>query len=254
MKIQNSAAVVTGGASGLGLAVVQNLLKAGAKVGIIDLPKEENEKKVRELGENAFFLPADVSQEDKVQSALDAMDKTHPLRIAVNCAGIAFAIKTLQKDKASDLASFKMTLEVNLVGTFNVCRLAAERMAKNEANADGERGVLINTSSIAAYDGQMGQVAYAASKGGIVAMTLPMARDLAKYGIRVLTIAPGIFDTPLLALLPESARQSLAEQVPFPHRLGLPSEFAALAQHMIENPMLNGEVVRLDGALRMGLK
>ncbi|MCE9624020.1 MAG: 3-hydroxyacyl-CoA dehydrogenase [Deltaproteobacteria bacterium] len=255
MQLQDKVAIVTGGASGLGRAVVDLFLSSGAKVVVLDLPKEENIKSVASLGEKALFAPADVSDEAEVTKALEAgKQKFGGIHIAVNCAGIAFALKTLQKGQPVDLASFDMTLRVNLLGTFNVCRLAAKYMAENQPGPDGERGVLINTASIAAYDGQMGQTAYAASKGGIVALTLPMARDLAPYGIRVLTIAPGIFDTPMLAMLPEPARVSLAEQVPFPKRLGNPAEFAALAKHLVENSMLNGEVIRIDGALRMGMK
>lgn len=255
MQLQDKVAVVTGGASGLGRAVVDLFLSSGAKVVVLDLPREENIKSVASLGERALFAPADVSDEVAVTKALEAgKQKFGGIHIAVNCAGIAFALKTLQKGQPVDLASFDMTLRVNLLGTFNVCRLAAKFMAENQPGPDGERGVLINTASIAAYDGQMGQTAYAASKGGIVALTLPMARDLAPYGIRVLTIAPGIFDTPMLAMLPEPARVSLAEQVPFPKRLGNPAEFASLAKHIVENSMLNGEVIRIDGALRMGMK
>ncbi len=255
MQLKNSVAVVTGGASGLGRAVAEGFLAAGAKVAVVDLPREENQTSVAALGENALFTPADVSDEAAVLKALEAaVQRFGALHVAVSCAGIAFALKTLQKGQPVDLQTFELTLKVNLAGTFNVCRLAAKFMAENTPNADGERGVLINTASIAAFDGQMGQTAYAASKGGIVSLTLPMARDLAAYGIRVMTIAPGIFDTPMLAKLPEAARLSLAEQVPFPKRLGHPAEYAALARHIVENPMLNGTVIRLDGALRMGVK
>ena len=255
MQLKDKVAVVTGGASGLGRAVAELFIKSGAKIVILDLARDDNAKNVAALGEHALFAPADVSDEAAVTQALDAgKARFGSIDIAVNCAGIAFALKILQKGKPVDLQTFEMTLRVNLLGTFNVCRLAAQRMAENNPNSDGERGVLINTASIAAFDGQMGQTAYAASKGGIVALTLPMARDLASYGIRVLTIAPGTFDTPMLALLPEAARQSLAEQIPFPKRLGDPAEFAALAKHIVENPMLNGEVIRIDGALRMGVK
>lgn len=253
MNLQGKTAVVTGGASGLGRAVVEAFAKSGARVAIIDLPKEGNEKAAKDL--DALFTPADVSSSDQVKQALaTAKESFGAIHVAVNCAGIAFALKTLQKGKAVDLDSFELTLKVNLIGTFNVCRLAAESMSGNEADENGERGVLINTASIAAFDGQMGQTAYAASKGGIAAMTLPLARDLAAFGIRAVTIAPGIFDTPMLALLPEAARQSLGDQVPFPKRLGRPAEFGALAKHIVENPMINGEVIRLDGALRMGMK
>ncbi|MDL1872709.1 3-hydroxyacyl-CoA dehydrogenase [Deltaproteobacteria bacterium PRO3] len=255
MQLNDSVALVTGGASGLGRAVAEAFLQSGAKVVVVDLARDENAASVAQLGERALFAPADVSDEAAVQQALAAAkERFGALHVAVNCAGIAFALKTLQKGQPVDLQTFEFTLKVNLVGTFNVCRLAAALMAENAPNADGERGVLINTASIAAFDGQMGQTAYAASKGGIVSLTLPLARDLAAYGIRVATIAPGIFDTPMLAKLPEPARQSLAEQVPFPKRLGNPAEFAALARHIVENPMLNGEVIRLDGALRMGMK
>lgn len=253
MNLQGKTAVVTGGASGLGRAVVEAFAKSGARVAVIDLPKEANEKAAKEI--DALFTPADVSSADQVKQALaTTQERFGAIHVAVNCAGIAFALKTLQKGKAVDLDSFELTMKVNLIGTFNVCRLAAERMAENTPDENGERGVLINTASIAAFDGQMGQTAYAASKGGIVAMTLPLARDLAAFGIRAVTIAPGTFDTPMLALLPEAARQSLGEAVPFPKRLGRPSEFGALAKHIVENPMLNGEVIRLDGALRMGMK
>ncbi|MCC6272449.1 MAG: 3-hydroxyacyl-CoA dehydrogenase [Deltaproteobacteria bacterium] len=255
MQLKDSVALVTGGASGLGRAVAEAFLKSGAKVVVVDLARDENAASVAQLGERALFAPADVSDEAAVKQALAAAkERFGALHVAVNCAGIAFALKTLQKGQPVDLQTFEFTLKVNLVGTFNVCRLAAALMAENAPNADGERGVLINTASIAAFDGQMGQTAYAASKGGIVSLTLPLARDLAAYGIRVATIAPGIFDTPMLAKLPEPARQSLAEQVPFPKRLGNPAEFAALARHIVENSMLNGEVIRLDGALRMGMK
>jgi len=255
MQLNDHVALVTGGASGLGRAVAEAFLQSGAKVVVVDLAREENAESAAQLGERALFAPADVSDEAAVRQALAATkERFGALHVAVNCAGIAFALKTLQKGRPVDLQTFEFTLKVNLIGTFNVCRLAAALMAENSPNADGERGVLINTASIAAFDGQMGQTAYAASKGGIASLTLPLARDLAAYGIRVATIAPGIFDTPMLAKLPEPARQSLAEQVPFPKRLGNPAEFAALARHIVENPMLNGEVIRLDGALRMGMK
>lgn len=255
MKLADSNFLVTGGASGLGQAVAQRLLKIGAKVGVLDLPNDQNAKNVESLGANAQFCPADITQTDSVQEALDSIkNKWGPLHGAINCAGIASAAKTLKKGEPYPLEIFSRTLEVNLTGTFNVCRLAAAMMATNDPNENGERGVLINTASIAAFEGQMGQTAYAASKGGIAALTLPLARDLSQYGIRVVTIAPGIFDTPMMGLLPENIRKSLGDQVPFPKRLGNPEEYAALAQHILENPMLNGEVIRLDGALRMGIK
>lgn len=255
MKIQNISVLVTGGASGLGRAVAATLLQAGARVTVLDLPNEKNMQSVKEMNGDVQFVPCDVTNSEQIENAItQAKEKFGPIKAAINCAGIAFAIKTLSKSGVATLDPFNKTLAVNLVGTFNVCRLAAAAMAENQPNEDGERGVLVNTASVAAYDGQMGQVAYSASKGGIVGMTLPLARDLAQSGIRVMTIAPGIFDTPMLALLPEAARESLGKQVPFPSRLGRPSEFASLVQQIIENPMLNGEVIRLDGALRMGMR
>lgn len=255
MQLKDAVAFITGGGSGLGRAVAEAIVAAGGRVAVLDLPRPENEQAVAQLGPAACFVPGDVTSTEQVVQALEKIRKKFQrLDIAVNCAGIAFAVKTLQKTGPADLETFEKTLRVNLLGTFNVCRLAAAAMAENPPNEDGERGVLINTASIAAFDGQMGQVAYAASKGGIVAMTLPLARDLSRFGIRVVTIAPGIFDTPMLAGLPEPARKSLGEQVPFPSRLGHPAEFAALVRHIVENPMLNGEVIRLDGALRMGIK
>ncbi len=253
MKINQSTVMVTGGGSGLGWATAQFFRELGANVAILDLEKDETREKVKGLGDQSVFFPADITQEPQVKEAISAIIKQMgPLKVVVNCAGVASASKTLQGGKPHPLDLFKFTLEVNLLGTFNICRLAAEAMSQNSPGDSGERGVLINTASIAAYDGQVGQVAYSASKGGIVAMTLPMARDLASHGIRVMAIAPGIFDTPMLALLPEKVRQSLGQQVPFPPRLGSPKEFAQLVGQIVENPMLNGEVIRLDGALRMG--
>jgi NAD(P)-dependent dehydrogenase (short-subunit alcohol dehydrogenase family) len=205
-----------------------------------------------ELGPHALFAACDVTSADDVGAAIDAaVGRFGPIHGLVNCAGVAIAEKTHGKRGAHDLGSFTFVIQVNLIGTFNCIRLAAARMMTNQPNEEGERGVIINTASVAAFDGQIGQAAYSASKGGIVGMTLPIARDLAGYGIRVVTIAPGLFDTPLLAMLPEPARQSLAQQTPFPQRFGRPSEYAALAAHIIENPMLNGETIRLDGAIRM---
>jgi len=247
MQIKDSVAVVTGGASGLGLATTKRLLDAGGSVVVIDLKGEEV---VAELGPRAKFVATDVTDEAGVSAALDAAEEMGPLRINVNCAGIGNAIKTLSKDGAFPLAGFRKVVEVNLIGTFNVIRLSAERIAKTEA-VDGEKGVIINTASVAAYDGQIGQAAYSASKGGVVGMTLPIARDLSRELIRVCTIAPGLFKTPLLGSLPEEAQKSLGQQVPHPARLGDPDEYGFLAQHIIENPMLNGEVIRLDGAIRM---
>jgi NAD(P)-dependent dehydrogenase (short-subunit alcohol dehydrogenase family) len=255
MNLNNSSSLVTGGASGLGLAVAKMLVQAGSRVAVLDLASPEAEAQVNALGSAAFFCPADVTQPDEVRAALAQVASAGKgLRLAVNCAGVGIAGKILQKGEPADQSIFEKTVAINLFGTFNVCRLAAALIAKNAPNEEGERGVIVNTASIAAYEGQMGQTAYAASKGGIVAMTLPLARDLASYGIRVMTIAPGLFDTPLLSKLPEEVRQSLAASVPFPSRLGRPEEFAALVKHIAENPMLNGEVIRLDGALRMGMK
>ncbi|MGB8403916.1 MAG: 3-hydroxyacyl-CoA dehydrogenase [Mycobacterium sp.] len=247
MLIKDSVAVVTGGASGLGLATTKRLLDAGASVVVIDLKGEDA---VAELGARAKFVGTDVTDEAGVTAALDAAEAMGPVRINVNCAGIGNAIKTLSKDGAFPLAGFRKVVEVNLIGTFNVIRLAAERIAKTDA-INGERGVIVNTASVAAFDGQIGQAAYSASKGGVVGMTLPIARDLSRELIRVCTIAPGLFKTPLLGSLPEEAQKSLGAQVPHPARLGDPDEYGALAQHIIENPMLNGEVIRLDGAIRM---
>jgi len=247
MLIKDSVAVVTGGASGLGLATTKRLLDAGASVVVIDLKGEDV---VAELGPRAKFVATDVTDEAGVAAALDAAEAMGTLRINVNCAGIGNAIKTLSKDGAFPLAGFRKVVEVNLIGTFNVIRLSAERIAKADA-INGEKGVIINTASVAAFDGQIGQAAYSASKGGVVGMTLPIARDLSRELIRVCTIAPGLFKTPLLGSLPEEAQKSLGQQVPHPARLGDPDEYGALAQHIIENPMLNGEVIRLDGAIRM---
>ncbi|AKE88032.1 MULTISPECIES: 3-hydroxyacyl-CoA dehydrogenase [Rhodococcus] len=250
MIVNDSVAVVTGGASGLGLATVKALLADGAQVVIIDLPSSNGETVAKELGDRVRFAAADVTDEAAVVEALDLAESLGPLRVAVNCAGIGNAIKTVSKKGAFPLADFTKIINVNLVGTFNVIRLAAERIAKTEP-IDGERGVIINTASVAAFDGQIGQAAYSASKGGVVGMTLPIARDLASLLIRVVTIAPGLFKTPLLGSLPEEAQASLGQQVPHPARLGDPSEYGALAAHIVSNPMLNGEVIRLDGAIRM---
>jgi NAD(P)-dependent dehydrogenase (short-subunit alcohol dehydrogenase family) len=250
VEIADAVALVTGGASGLGLATTKRLLDAGAQVVVLDLKGEEV---VRKLGDRARFAPADVTDEKAVTSALDIAESLGPLRIVVNCAGTGNAIRVLGKDGVFPLDAFRKVVDINLIGTFNVLRLGAERIAKTEpVGPNGEeRGVIINTASVAAFDGQIGQAAYSASKGGVVGMTLPIARDLAGKGIRVVTIAPGLFDTPLLAGLPEPARESLGKQVPHPSRLGKPDEYGALAVHIVENPMLNGEVIRLDGAIRM---
>ena len=252
MHIEGKAFIATGGASGLGRAAAEAIVAAGGRVVLLDVNAEAGAVTQRALGANAAFVKADVTSETEVQSAVDtAIAAFGRLDGVVNAAGIGPAAKVLGKNGPHPLDLFEKTIRVNLVGTFNVLRLAAAAMAKNTPAENGERGVVINTASIAAYDGQIGQPAYAASKGGIVALTLPVAREFAPLGIRVMTIAPGIFDTPLLAALPEAARVSLGQQVPFPSRLGRPSEYGALVRHILENEMLNGEVIRLDGALRM---
>ncbi|GAC1348568.1 MAG: 3-hydroxyacyl-CoA dehydrogenase [Ktedonobacteraceae bacterium] len=253
MQLENKGVLVTGGASGLGAACVRLLRQSGARVVIADLNSETGNALAQELGEATLFVQTNVTDEESVQATVQAaVAKFGGLHVTINCAGIGVAEKVLGKNGPSSLASFNKVIQVNLIGTFNTIRLAAAVMSNNSPNAGGERGVIINTASVAAFDGQIGQVAYSASKGGIVGMTLPIARELARYGIRVMTIAPGIFDTPLLAGLPEPARLSLGQQVPFPARLGRPDEYAALAKHIIENEMLNGEVIRLDGGIRMG--
>ena len=251
MLIDGSRALVCGGASGLGAATARRLHAAGALVTIADVNAERAEALVAELRERAAFVRCDVTDPVQVDEAVIAARGAGTLRIAVTCAGVGWAEKTAGKRGPHSLEPFQTVLNINLVGTFNVLRLAAAAMLANEPDDEGERGVCINTASIAAYDGQIGQLAYSASKGGIVGMTLPAARDLAASGIRVMTVAPGLFDTPLLAGLPEEARAALGEQVPHPHRLGRPDEYAELAAHIVANPMLNGEVIRLDGALRM---
>jgi NAD(P)-dependent dehydrogenase (short-subunit alcohol dehydrogenase family) len=245
-------ALVTGGASGLGRATVERLIEAGATVVIVDLPASDGVTVAKELGDPVRFAAADVTNESDVQAAVEtAVNDFGGLHIVVNCAGVGFPGRVLTRDgAANDLDRFEFVVRVNLIGTFNVLRLAAAQIAKQETDGE-ERGVIVNTASIAAFDGQIGQAAYSASKGGIVGMTLPIARDLASKQIRCVSIAPGTFDTPMLAGLPEEARQKLAEGIPHPHRLGNPSEYAALVLHIVENPMLNGEVIRLDGALRM---
>ena len=255
MEIKDAVAVVTGGASGLGLATTKRLLDAGAQVVVLDIRgKEAVDQLGAELGDRVTFAQTDVTDEAAVTAALDAAEALGPLRIVINCAGTGNAIKTLGKDGPFPLDAFRKVVEINLIGTFNVIRLGAERIAKTEpiGSPDSpERGVIVNTASVAAFDGQIGQAAYSASKGGVVGMTLPIARDLSRDLIRVVTIAPGLFDTPLLAGLPEPAKESLGKQVPHPSRLGKPDEYGALAVHIVENPMLNGEVIRLDGAIRM---
>ncbi|TAK36580.1 MAG: 3-hydroxyacyl-CoA dehydrogenase [Chloroflexota bacterium] len=253
MQLSNMTAVITGGASGLGEATARRLHSRGANVVLVDFNGESGVALAKELGPRAAFAHADVTITEHLQNAMDfAAAKFGELNVLVNCAGIGPAVRTLSKSGPHDIDQFKKVIAVNLVGTFDAIRLAAEKMAQNGPNELGERGVIINTASIAAYEGQIGQVAYAASKAGIVGLTITVARDLAHLGIRVCTIAPGTFDTPLLATLSEEVRASLGKQIPFPSRLGRPDEFAMLAQQIIENPVLNGETIRLDGALRMG--
>ncbi len=250
MDISDGVALVTGGASGLGLATTKALRAAGAQVVILDLPTSAGEQRAGELGDGVQFAAADVRSEADVAAALDSADALGPLRVAVNCAGTGNAIRTIGRKGVFPLADFTRIVEINLIGTFNVIRLAAERMVRHDPVGE-ERGVIVNTASVAAFDGQIGQAAYSASKGGVVGMTLPIARDLATARIRVVTIAPGLFDTPLLAGSSDEVRASLGAQVPHPARLGDPAEFGALAAHIVANPMLNGEVIRLDGAIRM---
>lgn len=251
MQLNGSVIAVTGGASGLGLATAQRLVTAGAKVALVDLPASNGEAVAKELGENAVFTPGDVTDEVSFGEALDAADNVGPLKGLVHCAGSGRRLRLLDKEgNPGSLEDFEFVLKLNLVGSFNALRLGAARMAKHEAQ-DGERGAIIMTASVAAYEGQIGQIPYTATKAGIVGMTLTAARDLASKGIRVCSIAPGIMDTPLLGRLREDVRQSLADSVPNPRRLGLPDEFAHLASHILENAYLNGETIRLDGALRM---
>jgi len=252
LQIENHVAVITGGASGLGEATVRKIVSKGGKAVILDLSREKGNALAEELGSDVLYIHTDVTDESAVQTALDqAVEAFGHFHFLINCAGIGSAEKTFGRKGSHELASFSKVIQINLIGTFNVIRLAAEKMAANEVNEENERGVIINTASVAAYDGQIGQAAYSASKGGIVGMTLPIARDLSKLGIRVMTIAPGLFETPLFAGLPEKARQSLEEMTPFPPRLGYPNEYAQLVKGIIENPMLNGETIRLDGAIRM---
>jgi NAD(P)-dependent dehydrogenase (short-subunit alcohol dehydrogenase family) len=252
MQIKNRVFIVTGGGSGLGAAVARTLVAAGAQVVIADIDRAAGQAIAAELGDNLRFARTDVTSEADgkaaVQLALDSFGHLHGL---VNCAGVAPGEKVLGRDGPHRLESFARAVSINLIGTFNMIRLAADAIVKEMPGEDGERGVIVNTASIAAYDGQIGQAAYAASKGGVVALTLPIARELARYGLRVVTIAPGIFETPMMAGLPQDVQDSLGQGVPFPPRLGRPPEYAALVRHICENTMLNGEVIRLDGALRM---
>jgi NAD(P)-dependent dehydrogenase (short-subunit alcohol dehydrogenase family) len=253
MQIRNSIFLVTGGASGLGAATAQMAAANGAKVVIADLQVEAGEKLAKEIG--GRFCKCDVTSEADGKAAVGAAVQAFGgLHVLVNCAGIGVAERTIGKEAPHDLGRFAKVIQINLIGTFNMIRLAADAMAKAGPNAAGERGVIINTASVAAFDGQIGQAAYSASKGGVVGMTLPIARDLSRNGIRVVTIAPGLFLTPMLLGLPKEAQDSLGKQVPFPSRLGKPEEYAALARHIVENEMLNGETIRLDGAIRMAPK
>jgi NAD(P)-dependent dehydrogenase (short-subunit alcohol dehydrogenase family) len=253
MEIAGAGALVTGGASGLGAATVRALHAAGATVTIVDRNADLGKQVADELGDRARFAEADVTDPDQVQAAVDHAADGVPLRIAVSCAGLGVAMRTINRDNSPhDLDAFRFVVNVNLIGTFNVMRLAASKMAAtSEPLADGERGVIVNTASVAAFDGQVGQLAYSASKGGVVGMTLPAARDLAAVGIRVVTIAPGTFDTPLFAMATDEIKQGLSASIPFPKRMGNPTEYGALVRHIAENSYLNGEVIRLDGAVRM---
>ncbi|AEF40182.1 3-hydroxyacyl-CoA dehydrogenase [Hoyosella subflava] len=253
MDINGSVAVISGGASGLGHATAKALNKLGAKVVLLDLPSPRGDDAAREIGDGAVFIPTDVTSAEQAEAAIGQAAELGDIRVAVNCAGVATPGKVLGRRGVLPLEDFERVVRINLVGTFNVIRLAAEKMSKTEP-INGERGVIIDTASVAAFDGQIGQAAYAASKGGVAALTLPVARELASHLIRVVTVAPGIFETPMLLGLPEEAQKSLGQQVPHPSRLGKPGEYAALVTHIIDNPMLNGETIRLDGAIRMAPK
>jgi NAD(P)-dependent dehydrogenase (short-subunit alcohol dehydrogenase family) len=252
MQIQNNVFIITGGASGLGAATARMIVEAGGKVVLADVQAEAGEKLAAELGSGkARFVKCDVTSEADGLAVVEAATSMGAIRGLVNCAGVAPAIKTVGKDGPHPLDAFQRAVNINLVGTFNMCRLAADAMGKTDALQDGERGVIVNTASVAAFDGQIGQAAYGASKAGVAGMTLPMARDLSRSGIRVMTIAPGIFETPMLMGMPQEVRDALGKMVPFPQRLGMPAEYAQLARTIIENTMLNGETIRLDGAIRM---
>lgn len=255
MKLSDVSALVTGGASGLGEAVVRAIIAAGGKVAILDLTDERGKALEKEFGSSVLYCKTDVSSEADVSAAIDsAIGRFGVINAVVNSAGIAHAGRTIGKKGPMDLQQFERALKINLTGTFNVIRLAAMKMSENSPGTDGERGVIVNTASVAAFDGQIGQAAYAASKAGVVGMTLPIARELAAYGIRNVTVAPGIFDTPMMATFNDEVRAALGKSVPFPQRLGRPDEFASMVLHIIENTMLNGETIRLDGALRMAPK
>lgn len=255
MQIRNKTFIITGGASGLGAATARMLVQQGGNIVIADLNEQAGNALQQELGAQALFVRCNVTQESDAAAAVAAArERFSGLHGLVNCAGVGTPERTLGKEGPQKLATFARVVEINLIGSFNMLRLAAEEIAKQEANADGERGVIINTASIAAFDGQIGQAAYSASKAGVVGMTLPIAREFARIGIRVVTIAPGLFETPMMAALPKEAQESLGRSVPFPSRLGRPAEYAQLVQSIVENPMINGETIRLDGALRMAPK
>lgn len=251
MQIKGNTFIVTGGASGLGGAVARMIAANGGRVVIADVQGDKGRALAQELGNGAQFVECDVTREEHAKSAVSAATSSGTLRGLINCAGVAIGEKTVGKDGPHALASFARVIGINLIGTFNMIRVAADAMSKVDATTDGERGVLVNTASVAAYDGQIGQAAYAASKGGVVGMTLPVARDLARQGIRCVTIAPGLFATPMLLDMPQEVQDALGKQPPFPMRLGQPDEYAALAKHIIENVMLNGETIRLDAAIRL---
>ncbi len=255
MDIKGSVAVVTGGASGLGEACVRDLVKQGGRAAILDFAEERGEKVASEMGDAVIFCMTDVTDEETVQAAVDkTIEAFGAIHVAVNCAGVGAPAKVLGKEGPMGMDHFNRVVQINLIGTMNVIRLAAEKMVGNTPNEDGEKGVVINTASVAAFDGQIGQAAYSASKAGVVGMTLPIAREFADYGIRIVTIAPGLFNTPMLQGLPENVQEALNKMVPFPKRVGKPSEFSKMVQAIIENAMLNGEVIRLDGALRMAAR
>lgn len=255
MNLEDCVAIVTGGSSGLGEAVVRSMASDGARVAILDVQVDGGMAIAKELGKNVAFIKADISDRDDAQDAINrVVDLFGSVNVAVNCAGVVNPGKLLGKDGPLPIDSFNRVIQINLTGTMNISGLAAEQMVKNTPNEDGEKGVIINTASVAAYDGQIGQVAYSASKAGVAGMTLPLARECADYGIRVMAIAPGIFFTPMVKGMPEKVQESLGKMVPFPKRLGKPDEYAKLVKHIIENPMLNGEVIRLDGAIRMAAK
>jgi NAD(P)-dependent dehydrogenase (short-subunit alcohol dehydrogenase family) len=254
MQISGRTALITGGASGLGAATARRLTSLGARVILADVNEDVGRALEQELSGQAVFAKTDVTDEASMKAAVETAAQNGGVHILVCCAGIATAERVLGKQGPLDLQRFSRVIQVNLIGTFNAIRLAGERMAQNEPNEEGERGVIVTTASVAAFEGQIGQVAYSASKGGVMAMTLPIAREFARIGVRVVSIAPGIFDTPMMVGLPEQARISLGQQVPFPSRLGRPEEYAFLLQHIVENPMINGETIRLDGAIRMAPK